>query len=216
MFNGAYDFSSRINSKLSNFMKRKMLQTIRLHALKIGMLSVEVNPPHTSRVAIIKYGKRYGGFNRHQLASFVIARRALGYGEAPVLDCLPKTKRERKMWNSCISYYGYLPQIQTLLHHEPMEWKSGGDDNNNGGGGKITELLTAPPAITSSRMGLGHSSYRNLIQSKQQSGERAGSIQTAISAGEMEQEGIELTLRTHSSCVRQRLSSCDKEDSVVC
>jgi hypothetical protein len=155
-FNGAYDFGSRTNFKLSNFMKRKMLQTVRLHALKMGMLSVEVNPLHTSKVAIVKYGKRYGGFNRHQLASFVIARRALGYGEAPVLDCLPVTKKERKMWNSCIRYYyGYLPQIQTLLHHEPMEWKSGGD--YNGGGGKITELLTAPPAITSSRMGLGHS-----------------------------------------------------------
>jgi hypothetical protein len=97
MFNGAYDFSSRINFKLSNFMKRKMLQMVRLYALKLGMLSVEVNPPHTSKVAIIKYGKRYGGFNRHQLASFVIARRALGYGEAPVLDCLPRTKKERTM-----------------------------------------------------------------------------------------------------------------------
>jgi hypothetical protein len=141
-FNGAYDFGSRTNFKLSNFMKRKMLKTIRLHALKMGMLSVEVNPAYTSTVAVAKYGKRYGGFNRHQLASFVIARRALGYGEAPVLDCLPVTKQERKMWNSCIRYYGYLPQIQTLLHHEQMEWKSGGDYN---GGGEITELLTAPP-----------------------------------------------------------------------
>jgi hypothetical protein len=35
-----------------------------------------------------------------------------------------------------------------------MEWKSYGDDN---GGGEITELLTAPPAITSA-MGLSHSS----------------------------------------------------------
>jgi hypothetical protein len=163
MFNGAYDFGSRTNFKLSNFMKRKMLQTIRLHTLKMGMLSVEVNPAYTSKVAIVKYGKRYGGFNRHQLASFVIARRALGYGEAPVLDCLPRTKQERKMWNHCIRYYyGYLPQIQTLLHREPMEWKSGGDDNN-GGGGKITELLTAPPAITSSRMGLGHTQQRASI-----------------------------------------------------
>jgi len=152
-FKGAYDFSSRTNFKLSNFMKGRMLQTIRLHALKIGMLSVEVDPSHTSKVAIIKYEKRYGGFNRHQLAAFVIGRRALGYGEAPLLDCLPVTKRERKMWNSCIRYYGYLPQIQTLLHREPMEWKRDGDDN---GGGEITELLTAPPAITSSQMGLGH------------------------------------------------------------
>jgi hypothetical protein len=160
-FNGAHDFGSRTNFKLSNFMKRKMLKTIRLHALKTGMLSLEVDPAYSSKVAIVKYGKRYGGFNRHQLAAFVITRRALGYGEAPVLDCLPRTKQERKMWNHCIRYYGYLPQIQTLLHRKPMEWKSDGDDNN--GGGKITELLTAPPAITSSQMGLSHTQQRASI-----------------------------------------------------
>jgi IS605 OrfB family transposase len=216
-FKSAYDFDSKTNFKLSNFMKRKMLQTIRLHALKMGMLSLEVDPAYSSKVAIVKYGKRYGGFNRHQLAAFVIARRALGYGEAPVLDCLPRTKQERKMWNSCIRYYGYLPQIQTLLHREPMEWKSDGD-NNNGGGGKITELLTAPPAITSSQMGLGHSDEEGVdtIEASIESGERAGSIQTAMPAGEMGQEGIELALRTHSSRVRQQPSSLDKEDSVIC
>jgi len=183
-FNGAYDFDSKTNFKLSNFMKRKMLNTIKLSALKMNMLSLEVDPAYSSKVAIIKYGKRYGGFNRHQLAAFVIARRALGYGEAPVLDCLPVTKRERKMWNHCITYYGYLPQIQTLLHHKPMEWKSDGDDN---GGGEITELLTAPPAITSSQMGLSHSPYdeRESTQEKQQLGERGGPIQTATPAGEM-------------------------------
>jgi hypothetical protein len=214
-FNGAYDFSPRTNFKLSNFMKRKMLQTIRLHALKMGMLSVEVNPAYTSKVAVAKYGKRCGGFNRHQLAAFVIARRALGYGETPVLDCLPRTKQERSMWNHCIRHYGYLPQIQTLPHREPMEWKSGGDDN---GGGEITELLTAPPAITSSQMGSSHSpsDERELIQSKYRLGERGGPIQTATPAGEMGQEGIESTLRAHSSRVRRRLSSHDKEDSVIC
>jgi len=105
--------------------------------------------------------------------------------------------------NHCIRYYGYLPQIQTLLHHEPMEWKSDGDDNN--GGGEITELLTAPPAITSSQMGLSHtpSKERELMQSKQQMGERAGSTQTTTPAGEMGQEGIELTLRAY----RSRLAS---------
>jgi hypothetical protein len=168
-FKCAYDFGSRTNFKLSNFMKRKMIHTIRLHALKMGMLSLEVDPVYSSKVAIIKYGKRYGGFNRHQLAAFTIARRALGYGEAPVLDCLPRTKQERKMWNHCIKYYGYLPQIHTLLHSEPMEWKSYGDNN---GGGEITELLTAPLANTSSQMGLGHTPYdeRELMQSKQQMG----------------------------------------------
>jgi hypothetical protein len=79
-----------------------------------------------------------------------------------------------------------------------MEWKRDGDNN---GGGEITELLKAPPANTSSKMGLSHTSDK-LIE-KQQLGERVGSIQTAISAGEMEQEGIELTLRAY----RLRLTS---------
>lgn len=151
---GAYDYSPRTNFKLSNFMRRRMLETVKLHALRMGMVSVEVNPAYSSKVAIAKYGRRFGGFSRHQLAAFVIARRALGHGEAPVLGCLPRSGKEKGMWNHCIRYYGYSPAIQTLLHHEPMERKSGGDDN---GGGGITELLRAPPAITSSWMGLGHS-----------------------------------------------------------
>ncbi len=153
-FKGAYDYSPKTNYKLSNFMKRKMLQTIRLHALKMGMLSVEVNPAYSSKVAVAKYGKRFGGFNRHQLAAFVIARRALGYGEAPVLGCLPRRRKDKAMWIHCIRYYGYSPAFQTLPHHEPMEWKSGGDGN---GGGGITELLTAPPATTLSLLGSSHS-----------------------------------------------------------
>jgi hypothetical protein len=213
IFNGAFDFDSKTNFKLSNFMKSKMLHTIKLHALKMGMLSLEINPAYSSMVTIIKYGKLYGGFNRHQLASFVIARRALGYGEAPVFDCLPRTKWERTMWNNCIRYYGYPPQIQTLFHSEPMEWKSYRDDN---GEGEITELLTESLAITSSQMGLSHtpSNERELIQSKQQTGERVGYIQTAVPARKL--EGIELTLRANLSCVCRQLSSCDKEDSVIC
>jgi hypothetical protein len=112
------------------------------------------------------------------------------------------------MWNHCISYYGYLLQIHNF-HLEPMEWKRDGDNN---GGGEITELLKALHANTSSKMGLSHT-YK-LIE-KQQLGERVGSIQTAMLTGEMEQEGIELTLRTHSSCVCKQLSSL-KEDSVIC
>ncbi len=152
-FKGAHDFGARTNFKLSNFMKRRMLEVIKLHALKMNMVSVEVNPAYTSKVAIAKYGRRFGGFNRHQLAAFVIARRALGHGEAPVLGCLPRSRKEKVMWNHCVRYYGYSLAIQTLLHHEPMERKSDGDDN---GGGGITELLRAPPAITPSRMGLSH------------------------------------------------------------
>lgn len=151
---GAFDSSPKTNFKRSNFMTRKMVETVKLHSLRMCLVNIEVNPAYTSIVAITKYGKQFGGFNRHQLAAFVIARRALGHGEAPVLSCLPKTRKEGRMWNYCIRYYGYQPQIQTLLHHEPVEWKSDGDGN---GGGVITKLLRAPPAITSSQMGSSHS-----------------------------------------------------------
>ena len=149
---GAYDSKSTTNRQLSNFMKRKMLQTIELGALKMDMLHVKVNPNYTSRAAIVKYGKQFGGFNRHQLAAFVIARRALGYGEAPTDECIPKTSKDKIMWNYSIKYYGYSPQLQTLPRHEPMEWKSDGDVN---GEGRITELPKARPTNTSS-MRLSH------------------------------------------------------------
>lgn len=149
---GAYDYDPSTNFKLSNFARAKMIDVIKLHALEMDMLSVEVNPAYSSMVAVAKYGRQFGGFNKHQLAAFVIARRALGYGEAPAFSSLPRTRRERIMWNHCIRYYGYSPLLRTLPQHEPMEWKSGEDGN---GEGRITELLKAPPAITSS-LGLGH------------------------------------------------------------
>jgi hypothetical protein len=96
-----------------------------------------------------------------------------------------------------ISCYGHLSQIQTLLNLEPIKWKKDVDYN---GGEEITELLRAPPANTS-MMGLSHTSSYKLVQEKQQMGKRVGSIQTAMLTGEMEQEGIELTLKADSSCV---------------
>lgn len=48
------------------------------------MNSVTVRPEYSSKVATKKYGKRFGRFNRHQLAAWIIARRALGFGEAPL------------------------------------------------------------------------------------------------------------------------------------
>lgn len=154
-FEVAYDYSPATNFKLSNFMKRKMLERIKLSALKMNVMTVEVNPAYTSMAATAKYSRQFGGFNRHQLAAFVIARRALGLGEAPAIECLPKTRREKAMWNHCMRYYGYSPAIQTLTRHEPMEWRNDGDVN---GRGRMTRLLIAPPAVTSSQMGSSHTS----------------------------------------------------------
>ena len=137
---------------LSNFMNRKMANRIKLAALKKGMLSVGVPAPYSSMVAIAKYGRNFGGFSRHQLAAFVIARRALGFGEIPIPHCFPKTRKERRMWNYCAEFYGHQSQVQTRSRHEPLEWKSAGNAN---GGGLMTKLLTAPPADTP-ETGLSH------------------------------------------------------------
>ncbi len=208
-FKGAYDYSAKTNYKLSNLMNKKMLQTIKLHALKIGVLSVEVNPSYTSMVAIAKYGKLFGGFNRHHLAAFIIARRALGHGEAPILDYLPRTRKEARMWNHCIRYYGYQPRIQTLPSREPMEWKSGRGGN---GGGVITKLLTAPPAYTSSRMGSSHAPERAPII--EESNGRAGRVHpnghTNRGGGAT---GHRVSPAQPNSCVASLLSS-DTEDTV--
>ncbi|MDG6965446.1 MAG: hypothetical protein JRM75_02115 [Nitrososphaerota archaeon] len=170
-FKGAYDSSPRTNFKLSNFMKRKMLERIRLSALKMRMLTVGVDPAYTSMVATAKYGRRFGGFNRHQLAAFVIGRRALGYGEAPVMDCLPKTGRERAMWNHSIRHYGHQPAIRTLTRREPLERKNAGDAN---GGGLATKLLTAPPANTPSQMGSSHSTSKEGVVATEAISRQAG------------------------------------------
>ncbi len=99
-FKGDYDRDSKTNYKLSNFMKRKMLQTIKMRALRMNVIALDVNPAYTSMVAIEKYGRQFGGFNRHQLAAFVIGRRALGHQEFP--SEIPKTKKkEKRMWNYC-------------------------------------------------------------------------------------------------------------------
>ena len=172
-FKGAYDSSPRTNFKLSNFMKRKMLQRIRLTALKTGMLSVEVDPAYSSKVAISKYGKRFGGFNRHLLAAFVIGRRALGYGEAPVFGCLPETRREKTMWNYSVRYYGHPSELQTLPWHEPLERKSAAYVN---GGGGMTELLRAPPTNTLSQTGLRHSPSQEGVVASEIIVRRAGRV----------------------------------------
>jgi hypothetical protein len=148
-FKDAYDHSPATNFKLSDFMKRKMLERIELSVLKMNVMTVEVNPAYTSTVATAKYFGQVRGFNRHQLVAFMIARRALELGEAPTIERLPKTRREKAMWNHCMRHYGYSPAIQTLTRHEPMEWRNDGDVN---GRGILARLLTASPVVTSSQI----------------------------------------------------------------
>jgi hypothetical protein len=179
-FLGAHDYDPKTNMKLSNFLRKKMIDTIKLHALKRDMLVLDVDPAYTSKVATRKYGRQFGGFNRHQLAAFVIGRRALGYKEFPIEICQPVRKNEKRMWRYCSrNYYGYQSQLQTMLLHEPMERKSARADN--GENETVTELLKARPASTSHERGLSHTnapadSRAGAVPCITQTKRRAGSV----------------------------------------
>lgn len=149
----SYDSSTAANFKLSNFMRTKMLRRIRLGSVRLGLPVVEVDPAYSSLVALAKYGKRFGGANRHQLAAFVIARRALGFGEAPPKGKIPASKSEHLMWKRSSDFYGHSSLTRTLPSREPLEWKNGGDVNEER---VVTELPKAPPATTSHEGRLSH------------------------------------------------------------
>ncbi|MFQ6130295.1 MAG: hypothetical protein ACE5OT_05805 [Candidatus Hadarchaeaceae archaeon] len=95
-FGMAIEGNHRANRAKCNFLRKKLLELIRSRALKLEWICAEVNPAYSSVAARIKYTKRFSRFNSHQLAAFVLARRALGYGErlsAEQLEPIPKRRR---------------------------------------------------------------------------------------------------------------------------
>lgn len=94
----------KANKAMSLFAYRKMLDAIKSRAEKMGVAVFEINPVYTSQIGKIKYMKRLG-ISIHQAASYVIARRAMGYKEKlpPVL-------------------YSLLPEKIVGLHHW-AQWK---------------------------------------------------------------------------------------------
>jgi IS605 OrfB family transposase len=85
-FKRAYDSNANNNRILSNFAKEKMIQTFKAKAIKECMIIAEVDPKYSSKIALEKYAKQLQAFQRHELATFIIARRALGYSEQPTLN----------------------------------------------------------------------------------------------------------------------------------
>ncbi|WP_246202593.1 IS200/IS605 family accessory protein TnpB-related protein [Virgibacillus doumboii] len=81
--------NKKANHKMSMFAYKKMITAIKSRAEKKGVAVYEVNPAYTSQIGKIKYMKRCG-ISIHQAASYVIARRAMGFQEKlpPVLDAL--------------------------------------------------------------------------------------------------------------------------------
>lgn len=91
--------NKKTNRKMSMFAYRKFITAIQNRADKMGVKVFEVNPAYTSQMGKIKYMKRFG-ISIHQAASFVIARRAMGFKEK-----LPPVM------------YSLLPEKMIGLHH---------------------------------------------------------------------------------------------------
>jgi IS605 OrfB family transposase len=96
--------NKKVNKKMSMFAYQKLIFAIKNRAEMMGVTVFEVNPAYTSQIGKMKYMKRLG-ISIHQAASFVIARRAMGFKEKlpPVL-------------------YSLLPEKITGLHHW-AQWK---------------------------------------------------------------------------------------------
>lgn len=90
----------KANRLISGFAYDVMKRSIKSRADKMGIEVYEVNPAYTSQIGKIKYMKRLG-ISIHEAASYVIARRAMGFKEKlpPVLYSLvPEQKQGLHHW----------------------------------------------------------------------------------------------------------------------
>ena len=106
------DYPPQVNRLIANFVRKRLAQTIRSRAIREGFLLIKVQPAYTSKIARLKYGRMFPRFNTHQLAGFIIARRALGHGEKlpkaiGIAYKIGKRKRRIKVRYIWASLYGY-------------------------------------------------------------------------------------------------------------
>ncbi len=72
--------NKKANYKMSMFAYNKMITAIKSRAGKMGVAVFKVNPAYTSQIGKMRYMKRLE-VSIHEAASFVIARRAMGFKE---------------------------------------------------------------------------------------------------------------------------------------
>ncbi len=101
------------NRAKANFLRKKLLELIKLRALKLGWIYTEVNASYSSIAGELKYGRQFSKFNGHQLAAFVLARRALGYGEKLNTEQLERIPKRRCVYATRIisSFYGHRHEL---------------------------------------------------------------------------------------------------------
>ncbi|MCQ6278614.1 IS200/IS605 family accessory protein TnpB-related protein [Bacillus sp. EB600] len=101
--------NKKANLKFNMFAYHKKSLAIKSRAEKMGVAVFEVNPAYTSQIGKMKYMKRFG-ISIHEAASFVIARRAMGFKEKlpPVLGTLlPEKMVGTHHW----AQWGYISKM---------------------------------------------------------------------------------------------------------
>lgn len=85
----------KFNRMRHNFIYRKILESIKSKAYKLGVEVLEVNPAFTSILGKLKYQRMYS-LNRHTSASLIIARRGVGLKEKRDFKVSVVTSSEKK------------------------------------------------------------------------------------------------------------------------
>jgi IS605 OrfB family transposase len=112
--------NKKANLMMSMFAYNKMISSIKARAEKVGIEVFEINPAYTSQIGKMKYMKRFGT-SIHEAASFVIARRALGYKEKlpPVLCALlPEKMVGSHHWAQWAYVSKILKDIRTCTFYQ--------------------------------------------------------------------------------------------------
>ena len=146
-FGMAQENNHHANRMCSNFLRKKLIELIKLRALKLEWICAEVNASYSSIAGELKYGRQFARFNRHQLAAFVLARRALGYGEGLGAEQLEQIPKRRRMRATCVisSFYSH--------RHELLMPRAGANgrmlDGDAKGASAVAERVTPHTAATS-------------------------------------------------------------------
>lgn len=112
--------NKKANRLMSQFAYKKMIMSINSRAEKMGVEVFTVNAAYTSQIGKIKYMKRFG-VSIHEAASYVIARRAMGYKEKlpPILHSLvPEKKQGLHHWAQWAAIASSLSFARTHLFYK--------------------------------------------------------------------------------------------------
>jgi hypothetical protein len=98
------------NRLIANFMRRKLIELVAVKVLRREWILVRVPAAYLSRIAAAKYKPIFPRMSVHQLAAFVLGRKALGLGEQLRPDQLKTVAGrvlKRQAWVKAIILHGH-------------------------------------------------------------------------------------------------------------